>query len=161
MKLLNIAVAAALLIAPGLTHAAGMETRLGDLVITGAWTRATVRKSPIGTAYVTIENKGTADDRLIAVRSPISETAQIHTTLMDHGIMILRQLINGIEIPAGASVTLKPGGEHLMFIGLRHPIRRGETVPVTLVFAKAGEITLDMTAAPVGSLKPPAMTRMH
>ncbi|MDA0663738.1 MAG: copper chaperone PCu(A)C [Proteobacteria bacterium] len=160
MKPLMILAAAFMLLAPTLSHAS-METRLGDLIITGAWTRATPTRAPTGAGFVTIENKGSSDDRLIAVRTSISGKSEIHTMTMDNGVMRMRQLEDGIAIPAGGTVTLQPGGNHLMFMQLKQGIAQDTAVPVTLVFEKAGEVTLDFLAAPVGSLKPAEMHHKH
>lgn len=160
MKLLSTMAVAALLLVSAATQAA-MDMRFGDLVITGAWTRATPAKAPTGAGYVTIENKGTQADRLIAVRTPISEKSEIHTMTMTNGVMKMRQLENGIEIPPGGTVSLKPGGEHLMFIQLKQPIEKDTAVSVTLVFENAGEVTLDFNAGPIGSREPPAMKHKH
>lgn len=160
MKPLMILAAAVMLLAPTLVHA-DMETHLGDLVISGAWTRATPTRAPTGAGFVTIENKGSRDDRLIAVRTPISDKSEIHTMTMDNGIMKMRQLEDGIAIPAGETVTLEPGGNHLMFMQLKQGIEKDSAVSVTLVFDVAGEVTLDFMAAAVGSRKPAAMHHKH
>ncbi len=160
MKPLMILAAAVMLLAPTLSHAA-METRIGDLVITGAWTRATPAKAPTGAGFLTIENKGSSADRLTAVSTPVSGRSEIHTMTMENNIMKMRQLEDGIAIPAGESVTLKPGGNHLMFMQLKQGIEKGATIPVTLVFEHAGEVTLGFMAAPIGSQKPMEMHHKH
>ncbi|MEX2615739.1 MAG: copper chaperone PCu(A)C [Alphaproteobacteria bacterium] len=160
MKTFTFLAATVMLLAPTLVHA-DMEARLGDLVITGAWTRATPSRAPTGAGFVTIENKGGSADRLIGFRTPISEKAQIHAMTMDNGVMKMRQLEDGIAIPAGETVTLEPGGNHLMFLQLKQGIEKDSAVPVTLVFETAGEVTLDFMAAPIGSRKPAEMHHKH
>ena len=160
MKFRTILAAAVMLLAPTLAHAE-MGTKHGDLMLSGPWTRATPSKAPTGAGFITIKNHGNSADRLVAVHTPISNKAEIHTMTMDNSIMKMRQLKDGIEIPAGGTATLKPGGDHLMFMQLNQQIKEGSAIKVTLVFEKAGEVTLDFPAAPIGSKKPPMMQHKH
>jgi len=130
------------------------EGHIGDLMLTGGWTRATPKSAPTGAGFVTITNKGDAADRLVGVKTSIAARSEVHTMEMDKGVMKMRQLVKGLEIPAGETVLLKPGGFHMMFIGLKGPIDMGSTVKATLVFEKAGEVVLDLPAAKIGAGKP-------
>ncbi|WP_375598680.1 copper chaperone PCu(A)C [Devosia sp. Naph2] len=123
------------------------ETSIGDLTISGAFTRATLPNAPVAGGFLTLTNNGTADDRLVAVQSPIAKEGQIHEMTMEGDVMKMRQLAGGLVIPAGETVVLEPGGHHMMFMGLTGPIAEGDAVPVTLTFEKAGTITLDLIAA--------------
>jgi len=127
--------------------AASAETMIGDLTITGAFTRATLPNAPVAGGFVTLANHGTEDDRLVGVETPIAKEGQIHEMAMEGDVMKMRQLPDGLIIPAGETVVLEPGGYHLMFMGLTGPIAEGDAVPVTLTFEKAGTITLDLMAA--------------
>lgn len=129
---------------PAEAHA---ETKIGDLTITGAFTRATLPKAPVGGGYFTVQNSGDADDRLISVSSPVAKEGQIHEMAMVGDVMKMQQLSDGLVIPAGETVELKPGGYHLMLMGLSEQLVEGETIPLTLTFETAGEITIDLPIA--------------
>lgn len=122
-------------------------TEVGTISISGAFTRATLPNAPVGGGFMVLSNEGTEDDRLIAVSSPIAKESQIHQMALEGDVMKMRELEDGLAVPAGETVTLEPGGYHLMFMGLNGPIAEGDAVPVTLTFEKAGEVTLDLTAA--------------
>lgn len=123
------------------------EITLGGLTITGPFTRATLPNAPVAGGFLTLTNTGADDDRLVSVTTPIAREAQIHEMAMENDVMKMRQLADGLLIPAGETVTLAPGGFHLMFMGLNAPIAEGDSVPVTLTFEKAGSITIDLIAA--------------
>ena len=126
---------------------------LGTLEISGAYARATPPGAPVGGAFLTIANSG-AEDRLVAVRAPeISDDAQIHEMAMQGEVMQMRALPDGLTIPAGGTVELKPGGYHIMFMDLKKPLAEGATLVVTLEFEKAGPVELPMTVGPMGSGK--------
>jgi len=134
---------------------------LGDLEISGAFTRATLPNAPVAGGYLTITNKGGADDRLVSVSTPAAGTSQIHEMKMDGDVMKMNELPDGLVLPAGASVSLAPGGYHLMFMDLTGPLVEGQSITVTLSFEKAGTIEVQV---PVGSpaAKGPAMDHaMH
>jgi hypothetical protein len=140
----------------------------GSITIEKPFSRATPGGAQVGAGYMTITNKGTAADRLIAVASPAAGKVQIHEMSMDGGVMKMRELPNGLPIDAGKTVSLAPGGYHLMMMGLKAPLKAGDKVPVTLTFEKAGmvEITLDVQAIggqPAGgmSMPPDASGHMH
>lgn len=128
-------------------HPASAEISLGDLTITGPFSRATLPNAPVGGGFFTITNAGPADDRLVAAESSIAKETQIHEMAMEGDVMKMRQLVDGLVIPAGQTVALEPGGLHLMFMGLNGPIVEGDAVPLTLTFEKAGTISLDLIAA--------------
>ncbi len=136
--------------APAFAH----EVKVGSLEITNLWARATPPKAPTGAGYMTITNKGNAEDTLTAVATPVAETSELHIMEVKNGIMTMHPVEGGIKIPAGATVTLAPGGYHLMFIKLKHDLKQGETLPVTLTFAKAGTVATFLHIMPVGSMGP-------
>ncbi len=121
------------------------EVTAGDLVIGGGFTRATLPNAPVGGGYVTITNNGTAADRLISAASPVAGVAQIHEMKMEGDLMKMNELPEGVEIPAGATVTLKPGGLHIMLMQLQQPLVEGTTVPLTLTFEKAGSVEVELS----------------
>lgn len=118
------------------------QVQAGDLMLTGAFTRATLPRAPVGGAFVTITNQGSVDDRLISATAPVGSEVQIHTIAHSDGVMTMRQLPDGLPIPAGQSVALEPGGHHLMLMGLTEPLVQGETLDITLRFEQAGDVTL-------------------
>lgn len=130
------------------------DYKLAALEISQPWTRATPPTAPTGGGFLTITNKGTTPDRLIAVRSPVSSKVEIHEMRMDGNVMRMRAVEKGLEIPPGATVELKPGGFHIMFMELKAPFARDTTVPVTLVFEKAGSIDVELRVAAMGAGAP-------
>jgi len=127
---------------------AGAPVTVGELEITGAFTRATLPNAPVGGGYLTITNKGAVDDRLVSVSTPAAGTSQIHEMKMEGDVMKMNALPDGLVIPAGGSVALEPGGYHLMFMDLVGPLVEGRSITVTLTFEKAG--TVDVVL-PIGS----------
>jgi len=133
-----------------------LDYKLGSLEIGNPWTRATPPTAPSGGGFLTVINKGTTADRLIAVRSPASSKAEIHEMKMDGNVMRMRELEKGIEIPPGATVELKPGGFHIMFMELKAPFAKDAKVPLTLVFEKAGSIDVELAVQAMGASAPTA-----
>ena len=130
------------------------EVKAGDLVITQAWTRATPKGSKIGGGYLTIENKGTAPDRLIGGSADIAGSVQVHEMSMDNGVMKMRPLENGLVIEPGKTVRLAPGGYHLMMMDLKSPLKKGDKLPITLEFEKAGKMPVSLDVEAVGAQGP-------
>jgi copper(I)-binding protein len=122
--------------------------------ITQAWSRATPKGSPVAAGYLTIENRDGLPDRLLEVHSNSAKKVEIHTTVIEHGINSMHPVKDGLLIPATDSVTLKPGGSHLMFVGLNDPFVEGGNVAVDLIFERAGKITANLDIAAIGSLAP-------
>jgi copper(I)-binding protein len=96
-----------------------------------------------------IENKGTSGDQLLSASSPAAGEVQLHEMAMEGNVMKMRQ-VKDIAVPAGGSVELKPGGLHLMFMNIKAPLSAGESVPVKLKFAKAGEVEVKMPVNAMG-----------
>lgn len=138
------------------TAPANAVVTVGTLEISGAFTRATLPNAPVGGGFFTIQNTGSEDDRLVSASTPIAKTTQIHEMAMEGDVMKMRELEDGLVIPAGETVVLEPGGKHLMLMGLTAAITEGASVPVTLTFEKAGEVTLDLAAAGTAADAPAA-----
>lgn len=115
------------------------------IILQGGFTRATLPNAKVGGGYLTITNASTQDDRLVAVSTPATPRAEIHEMQMDGDVMRMRPLPDGVPVPAGSIVELRPGGLHLMFMELPVPFVQGETIPVTLTFEKAGEVQTTLT----------------
>jgi copper(I)-binding protein len=137
-----------------------LDYKLGALEIGQPWTRATPPTAPSGGGFLTITNTGTTPDRLIAVKSPAADKVEIHEMKMDGNVMRMRELEKGIEIAPGGTVELKPGGFHLMFMGLKAPFAKDTKVPATLVFEKAGSIDVDLMVQAMGA-QPPTLHKMQ
>lgn len=130
------------------------DYKLGAIEINQPWTRATPATAPSGGGYLVLTNTGTTPDRLIAVTSPSAGKVELHEMTMEGSIMRMRELPKGIELPPGATVTLKPGSLHLMFIDLKAPFTKDTKVPATLVFEKAGSIPVELTVQAMGASAP-------
>jgi copper(I)-binding protein len=150
LRRLALAALVAVLALPALA----LDYKLGAIEIGQPWTRATPPTAESGGGYLVLKNTGTTPDRLIAVKSPAADKAEIHEMKMDGNIMRMRAVERGIEIPPGATVELKPGGFHVMFMGLKAPFAKEAKVPLTLVFEKAGSIDVDLMVQAMGAQAP-------
>jgi uncharacterized protein YcnI/copper(I)-binding protein len=126
----------------------GDVAAIGDLQVKSAWARAMLPNQPAGGGYLTIVNNGGEADRLVGATSPSAGKVEIHSMEMKDGVMIMRPVEGGLEIPAGGTVELKPGGLHLMFMAVSAPFAEGGTVPVTLEFEKAGTVEIELPVGP-------------
>lgn len=115
----------------------------GTLAVTGAFARATTPHAKVAGGYLTIVSQGDAD-RLLSASSPLADKVEIHEMTMNGDVMTMRPQPDGVAIPAGETVELKPGGYHLMLMGLKQPLVEGGTVPVTLNFDKAGKVDVTL-----------------
>jgi len=130
------------------------EVKAGDLVITQAWSRATPGGAKVAGGYLTIENKGSAPDRLVGGSAAIAGKFEVHEMKMDEGVMTMRPLDKGLEIAPGKIVKLAPGGYHVMLMDLKGALKQGEQVPVTLQFEKAGSVQVTLDVEAVGAQAP-------
>jgi hypothetical protein len=122
----------------------------GDLTLSGAWTRATPPRAVAGGGFITIVNAGEAD-RLVSANASVSEKTELHEMAVADGVMKMREMADGIPVPANGTLELKPGGYHVMFMGLTAPLVEGETVPVTLTFEKAGTVEVPFAVEKIGA----------
>jgi periplasmic copper chaperone A len=132
--------------------AIAQEARAGDLAVQQPWTRA-AGQGATGGGFLSISNRGAAADRLLSASSPAARAMELHTMVRDGDVMRMRP-VEAIEVPAGQTVTLRPGSLHMMLIGLSQPLRQGETVPVTLRFERAGEVRVDLSVQAAGAREP-------
>ena len=130
------------------------EVKAGDLVISQAWSRATPSGAKVAGGYLTIENKGTAPDKLLSVSAEIAGKADLHEMTTENGVMKMRPLDKGLVIEPGKTVKFAPGGYHLMLQELKAPLKQGDKVPVTLEFEKAGKVALSLDVQGVGAQAP-------
>jgi copper(I)-binding protein len=122
----------------------------GGLQIGNPWARATPKGATVGAGYLTITNKGTEADRLIGGSAAPAARFEVHTTVMEKGVARMRQ-VTGLEIKPGETVELAPGGMHVMLMGLKQPLRQGQSVKGTLVFEKAGTVAIEFTVQGIGA----------
>ena len=148
--ILSLAAAAALSLS-SLAAMANEAIKAGNLEITMPWTRATLEGQPTGGGFLTIENKGAEADKLLSASSPLTPMVQVHEMKMDGDTMKMSEMKDGLEIPAGAKVELKPGSYHVMFMDLKTGIKEGDVVKVMLKFEKAGEVEVEMPAQAAGT----------
>jgi copper(I)-binding protein len=134
--------------AAALMIAASAAAQEGAVEVTDAWARATPGKAENGAVYLTLASS--APDRLTGLATPIAAKAELHMMTMEGSVMKMRPLA-GIDLPAGQKVTLKPGGAHIMLVGLKQPLRPGQSFPLTLYFAKAGASEVTVTVAKAGT----------
>jgi periplasmic copper chaperone A len=123
----------------------------GDIVVGHPWTRSTPGAATVGAGYVKITNNGKVSDRLTGGSFDGAGALEVHEMKMEGDIMKMRQLKDGFEIAPGATVELKPGGNHLMFTGLNSPITEGPKRKGTLVFEKAGAIDVEFAIEPIAA----------
>lgn len=131
------------------SHAHAQPAEPQHIHLSDAYIRAMPPNAPVAGGYVTITNDGPQDDRLIGASSPRAGEVQIHEMTMNGDVMKMRELPDGLAIPAGQSVSLTPGGYHLMFLKVTEPFAEGDSVPATMVFQNAGRIELPIEVRPM------------
>jgi copper(I)-binding protein len=156
--LLKLAFAALLMVA-----AVPAFAQSSSIQIETPWARATPGGATTGAAYMTIDNKSKSADRLTGASSDVAKRLQIHEMKVVNGVMKMREITGGLSLPAGGSVTLKPGGYHVMLIGLNKALKEGEKFPLTLVFEKAGKVSIEVPVQSVGAMhsNTPSMDHMN
>ena len=128
------------------TPAAAGDYTVGDLTVHQPWARASIGQAQAAAAYVTVMNKGSLPDRLVAAEGTVANKIELHTHMMEDGVMKMRP-VKAIEVAPGEPAVLKPGGLHIMLMGLKAPLVKGEKFPLTLVFEKAGRVEIEV---PIG-----------
>lgn len=147
-------IAAAILVAALAMPAQAEDVTAGSLKISAVWARATPKGAPVGGGYMTITNTGTAPDRLIGGSTAIASRFELHEMSMDNGVMRMRPVANGIEIKPGQTIEFKPGGYHIMFVGLKGGLEQGQHVKATLEFEKAGKVAIEFSVEGIGAQTP-------
>ena len=135
-------------------QACAQAVKVGDLQIDHAWSRATPAGAKVGGGYLVITNTGSAPDRLTGGSSPVAGKVEIHEMAMKDNVMTMRPLAGGLAIEPGKSVTLAPGGYHIMFGNLKSPLKEGSKVKATLEFEKAGKVDVTFDVQAVGAQGP-------
>ncbi|HVT51640.1 MAG TPA: copper chaperone PCu(A)C [Dongiaceae bacterium] len=143
------------------TIASAEDYKLGDLEIVDPWGHAPLKGTDVAEGFLKIVNHGATADRLVAVTVDFAKTAQIHEMKMNGTTMQMAELKDGLEIPAGATVELKPQSTHLMFMGLSRRPAANEKVPGELTFEKAGKLKVEFVIEPAGASMPMNMDNMN
>jgi copper(I)-binding protein len=129
--------------------AAAQDATAGDMRIALPWTRAAGANAN-GAGFMALHNAGTQPDRLLSAASPAARVVELHTHIREGDVMRMRP-VQDIPVPAGATVELRPGGLHIMLVGLAAPLRQGERVPLTLRFERAGEVQVELVVQAAGA----------
>jgi periplasmic copper chaperone A len=140
----------AAMLAAGFAFGAAAQQSPSTIAVTNVWARATPPGAKTGAVYVTVKNSGKAADKLVSISTPVAGEAQLHTTTTEKGVMKMRPL-TAIDVKPGASVTLKPGGMHVMLMDLKQPLKEGTSFPVVLDFEKAGRVETMAKVQKVGA----------
>ena len=148
MHLKNLISATVLAVATLMAHAQAFKA--GAITVEHPYARATVAGQPAGGGFMKLVNGGAAD-RLVSASAGVSKSVELHVMKMEGDVMQMRQ-VDAIELQAGKTVELKPGGYHVMFIGLKAPLKAGDSFPMTLKFEKAGEVTVEMKVEAPGAM---------
>jgi copper(I)-binding protein len=119
------------------------EYKVKELTIGHPWARATPGGVKNGVVYLTFVNDGKTADRLLKASTPIAAGVMLHTNIKEGDIVRMRD-VDAVEIPAGKTVELKPGGLHIMLMGLTQPLKDGDMFPMTLTLADAGEVKIEV-----------------
>jgi len=136
----------------GLNSAAlAHEYKVGNIEVVHPWARAQLKGSDVADGFMKIVNHGSTADRLIGITVEFAKTAQIHDMKMNGTTMQMVELKDGLEIPAGATVELKPKSMHVMFLGLKEELMPDELIPGELVFEKAGKVKVEFMIEPAGT----------
>jgi len=129
---------------------AAHDYKVGELKIDHPWARATPGAIKTGAVYFSVTAQGDTPDRLVAVETPRAAKAEMHTQIMDGDVMKMRP-VTAIEVNPGEPTVLKPGGLHIMLIGLTQPMREKERFPMTLTFEKAGQVEVQIAVEAAGA----------
>ncbi|WP_245424152.1 copper chaperone PCu(A)C [Methylovirgula sp. 4M-Z18] len=126
----------------------------GKIKLAMPWTRATPKGADAAVGYITITNTGAEPDRLIGGSTPIADHFEIHEMSTAGGVMKMRELETGVEIKPGQTLVLKPNGIHIMMVGLKNQVKKGDKIRATLTFEKAGSVDVEFDAAGIGGGMP-------
>jgi periplasmic copper chaperone A len=127
------------------------DYKAGSLDISDPWSRATPKGASVAAGYMTIKNTGSSPDRLIEGSSDVASRFELHEMKMEDGVAKMRPVKGGLEIKPGETIELKPGSFHVMFVGLKKPLSAGDHVKATLVFEKAGTVSVDYDVRAMGA----------
>ena len=129
------------------------------IVVERPWARATPAGARSGVVYVTLINNGSAGDSLLSAATPVADQVQFHSATEENGVSRMREM-RTVDVTPGARVAFSPGGLHIMMVGLKQPLKEGQTFPLTLNFEKAGKIDVTVPVEKVGAMQGGGMGSM-
>lgn len=132
---------------------AGKMKMAGKIAVEKVWARASAGRAGAGAAYLTLRNTGAAGDRLVSASTEVAKRAELHTHKMTGDVMRMAR-VEGVDLPPGGVVTLKPGGLHVMLMGLNKKLVKGDRFPLTLNFEKSGSVTVDVAIQSIAAMGP-------
>lgn len=124
-----------------------------EIAVSNPFSRASAPQAKAGAAFMTVTIDA-GSDKLIGASSPVADKVELHTHLMQDGVARMRPVEGGIDVTAGTPTELKPGGQHIMLIGLKAPLKQGDSFPVTLKFEKAGDVLVTVPVQGPGAMGP-------
>lgn len=145
---------AALLVAGGATYAEAAPITVGAITVSHAWARATPLGAKTGVIYLILANVGSSDDQLVGAVTPVAESAQVHSSMNDGGVMKMSEVVN-LDLPPGGTVALEPSATHLMLVNLTRRLTEGDRFPLMLTFQNAGKIEVEVLVGKVGAMTDP------
>ena len=158
----SLALAAVLLaFAAPVSDAIAEDYSVGTLQISNPWTRATPKGATVAGGYLKITNKGSAPDRLVGGSAAFAGRFEVHSMVTEQGVAKMRPVEGGLEIKPGETVELKPGSMHVMLMGLKQPLEKGQKVKGTLEFEKAGKIEIEYAVEALGVSAPAPAKHSH
>jgi len=134
----------------GQVHAQTPDAK--PIVVDHPWARATPAGAKTGAAYMTLINNGSAGDRLLGATTPVADKIRFHSVSEDNGVSRMREM-HDVAVAPGARVAFSPGGMHVMLVGLKQPLKEGQTFPLNLTFEKAGKVDVTVSVAKVGAMQ--------
>src|SRR5215510_14787226 len=143
------------------SDASAEDYNIGTIEIGNPWTRATPKGATVAGAYMTLSNKGSAPDRLVSGSAAVAGQFEVHSMVMEQGVAKMRPVEGGLEIKPGETVELKPGAMHVMLMGLKQPLEKGQKVKGTLEFEKAGKVDIEYAVEALGATSPAAGGHRH
>jgi copper(I)-binding protein len=152
MKYAGQIISALLLVLGFEVPAPAQTTEQSTMIVDHPWARATPSGAKTGAVYLTLMNNGSASDRLLSATTPVADKVQFHSSTEENGVSRMREM-RSVEVAPGASVTFSPGGMHIMVVGLKQPLKEGQTFPLTLNFEKAGNEDVSVPVAKVGAMQ--------
>jgi hypothetical protein len=151
MTIVRAALAAAFVLAVSAACSEQPRVAQGGITIVDPWARATPAGAMVGAGYMQIVNAGASAVKLVGGQTPVAERVEFHMMSMEGGVMTMRSLPEGLEVPAQSTVTLAPGGTHAMLIGLKRALVQGESVPLTLIFDNGVRIDVRLAVRAIGA----------
>ena len=155
MRFTTLLTAASLLLLAQAPALRAQQAPPAPIEIAKAWSRATPGGAQVGAGYLALTNRGAEPDRLIGGSTEMAARIEVHEMSMDNGVMKMRELAGGLEVKPGQTVTLRPGGHHLMLMGLKRGLKEGERFKAQLEFAKAGKTEVEFVVQGMGAAAAP------